>query len=449
MIFEPYQLTAHEASNLISSGSLTSVELVNSCLNQLSKTENSIKAWEYLDCEKAITRALECDHSYKIGEKIGPLHGIPIGIKDIIDTTDMPTNYGTTIFKDNQPNENAKIIDLLEESGAIIMGKTVTTEFAFFQPSKTSNPHDTERSPGGSSSGSAAAVAANHVPLTIGTQTNGSIIRPASFCGVHGFKPSQGAISRSGVLQTSQTLDQMGCFARSLDDIALISGVLGSDVCLKEKNFYSANLNELSNLSVSPNFAWFDLSFYDRLEASAKDGFLSILNHMGINIKKIDNADRLSKLVDVHTKIYEYEIYKNQNDFCKKNWSKISDTLKNMIIRGSQVSKNEYIDAIQTRSAAQDFFADFFLEFDAIIAPSTVGEAPLLSEFSTGDPIFCTIWTLAGLPTITLPILQGKNKMPVGVQLIGALNEDNSLLKTANWLKQFLANEANFKRKIR
>ena len=179
MIFEPYQLTAHEASNLISSGSLTSVELVNSCLNQLSKTENSIKAWEYLDCEKAITRALECDHSYKIGEKIGPLHGIPIGIKDIIDTTDMPTNYGTTIFKDNKPNENAKIIDLLEESGAIIMGKTVTTEFAFFKPSKTSNPHDTERSPGGSSSGSAAAVAANHVPLTIGTQTNGSIIRPA------------------------------------------------------------------------------------------------------------------------------------------------------------------------------------------------------------------------------------------------------------------------------
>ena len=216
----------------------------------------------------------------------------------------MPTNYGTTIFKDNQPSDNAKIIDLLEESGAIIMGKTVTTEFAFFQPSKTLNPHNIERSPGGSSSGSAAAVAANHVPLTIGTQTNGSIIRPASFCGVHGFKPSKGAISRSGVLQTSQTLDQIGCFARSLDDIALISGVLGSDVCPEEENFYSANLNELSNLSVSPNFAWLELSFYDRLEASAKDGFLSILNHMGINIKKIDNTDRLSKLVDVHTKIY-------------------------------------------------------------------------------------------------------------------------------------------------
>lgn len=444
---EPCQLTATEAFNLISSGSLSSVDLVTSCLNQISKTENIINAWEYLNADNVMAQSVKCDQIYKAGKKIGPLHGIPVGLKDIIDTESMPTHYGTTIFNNHQPKVDAKIVKLLKASGAIIMGKTVTTEFAFFQPSKTSNPHSFERTPGGSSSGSAAAVAANHVPLSVGTQTNGSVIRPASFCGVHGFKPSNGFISRLGVLQTSQTLDQIGCFGRSISDVMLISDIMGLERQSAKRGFSSQRLDKSLNLSVSPKFAWLDLPFYDRLKWSAREGLTSIIESLGDNIKKINKVDQLYKLTAVHTKIYEYEIYENQNNFCEKNWDQISDTLKLMIIRGSKVSKNEYSDALAMRSSAQDFFADFFTEFDAIVAPSAAGEAPFLKELSTGDPIFCTLWTLAGLPSVNLPILCGVNKMPIGVQLIGKVGQDESLLKTANWLQQFLANEANIKGK--
>ena len=285
------------------------------------------------------------------------------------------------------------------------------------------------------------------MPLSVGTQTNGSVIRPASFCGVHGFKPSNGFISRLGVLQTSQTLDQIGCFGRSISDVMLISDIMGLERQSAKRGFSSQRLNKSLNLSVSPKFAWLDLPFYDRLKWSAREGLTSIVESLGDNIKKINKVDQLYKLTAVHTKIYEYEIYENQNNFCEKNWDQISDTLKLMIIRGSKVSKNEYSDALAMRSSAQDFFADFFTEFDAIVAPSAAGEAPFLKELSTGDPIFCTLWTLAGLPSVNLPILYGVNKMPIGVQLIGKVGQDESLLKTANWLQQFLANEANIKGK--
>ena len=216
MIKEPNTLTAMEAVNSIASGSLSSVDLVQSCLDQISKTDNEINAWAYLDSKNALKQAEQCDRLRKEGKAIGPLHGVPVGLKDVIDTTDMPTQLGTPIFEGHQSYKDARIVERLRESGAVIMGKTVTTELAFMHPSKTRNPHDFNRTPGGSSSGSAAAVAANHVPIAVGTQTNGSVIRPASFCGTYGFKPSSGTIPRSGVLQTSQTLDQVGCFGRSL-----------------------------------------------------------------------------------------------------------------------------------------------------------------------------------------------------------------------------------------
>jgi len=212
MIKEPNTLTAMEAAASISSGSLSSVDLVQSCLDQISKTDDQIKAWEYIDGENALDQAAECDRIRRHGKSTGPLHGVPVGLKDIIDTVDMPTQLGTSVFKGRQTAKDARLVERLRESGAVIMGKTVTTELAFLHPSKTRNPHDLDRTPGGSSSGSAAAVAANHVPITVGTQTNGSVIRPASFCGTYGFKPSSGIIPRSGILQTSETLDQVGCF---------------------------------------------------------------------------------------------------------------------------------------------------------------------------------------------------------------------------------------------
>ena len=372
---------------------------------------------------------------------------MPVGLKDIIDTVDMPTQLGTSVFEGRQTTKDARIVERLRESGAVIMGKTVTTELAFLHPSKTRNPHDLDRTPGGSSSGSAAAVAANHVPITVGTQTNGSVIRPASFCGTYGFKPTAGIIPRSGILKTSETLDQVGCFGRSLSDIALLSDVLGAydqnDINSFSRPRPKMLEGALSEPPVTPNLAWLDLPFYDRLASDTREGLDAINDILGDQLGKMTAADQLSNLVAVQARIHEYEICKHQKDAFDQNWDGLSDTLKAVIKRARQISSDEYADAIAVKLSAQDFFADFFTEFDAIIAPSATGEAPFVSEATTGDPIFCTLWTLAGLPSITLPLLVGKNEMPIGVQLIGEAEHDGRLLRTANWLQQYLSEDAS------
>jgi Asp-tRNA(Asn)/Glu-tRNA(Gln) amidotransferase A subunit family amidase len=226
MKIKPHELSATQASDLIASGRLKSVDLVQSCLDRIAQTDGEIKAWAYLDAENALEQAAALDRRREAGFATGPLHGLPVGLKDIIDTRDMPTERGTPIFKGRQSEDDARIVEMLREAGAVIMGKTVTTELAFVHANETRNPHNPDRTPGGSSSGSAAAVAAGHVPLAIGTQTNGSVIRPASFCGTFGFKPTRGAIPRTGVLQTSKSLDQIGVFARTLDDVALLTDAI-------------------------------------------------------------------------------------------------------------------------------------------------------------------------------------------------------------------------------
>ncbi|MDA9585836.1 amidase [Amylibacter sp.] len=446
MIREPNTLTATEAASSIASGVLSSVDLVQSCLDQISNTDDQIKAWEYLDSDKALEQAKECDRIRRQGKSIGRLHGVPVGLKDIIDTVDMPTQLGTAVFQGRQTKKDARLVERLREAGAVIMGKTVTTELAFLHPSKTRNPHNLERTPGGSSSGSAAAVAANHIPIAVGTQTNGSVIRPASFCGTYGFKPTAGIISRSGILQTSETLDQVGCFGRSLADIGLLGDVLGSydqnDINSFSRPRPKMYDGALSDPPVTPNIAWLDLPFYDRLASETREGLDAINDILGAQVSKMTAADQLSNLVAVQARIHEYEICKHQSDVFDQSWDGLSDTLKLAIKRARKISSDEYSDALAVKLSAQDFFADFFTEYDAIIAPSAIGEAPFISEATTGDPIFCTLWTLAGLPTVTLPLLVGENEMPIGVQLIGEAEQDGRLLRTANWLQQYLSEDA-------
>src|SRR5210317_1640336 len=219
-------LSASEARALIETGALTSCELVEACLARIDELEPTIGAWEHLDREVALRQAAAADNFRKSGLALGALHGLPIGIKDIIDTADYPTERGTVLHRGRQPERDATLVSLLKEAGAIILGKTVSTEMAVYSPGKTRNPHNPEHTPGGSSSGSAAAVSAAMVPFAVGTQTNGSVIRPAAYCGVYGFKPSFGRISRHGVLQQSPPLDTIGVFARDLEDLALIADVL-------------------------------------------------------------------------------------------------------------------------------------------------------------------------------------------------------------------------------
>ncbi|MGB3243870.1 MAG: amidase [Sulfitobacter sp.] len=437
-----YTLTATEAAFAIASGRLSSVELVKSCLARIEETDKVIKAWAYLDGDAALAQAAECDRLRKAGMATGPLNGVPVGLKDIIDTCDMPTQRGTKIFAGRQSGADARIVEHLREAGAVIMGKTVTTELAFVHANETRNPHNPDHTPGGSSSGSAAAVAAQQIPLAIGTQTNGSVIRPASFCGTFGFKPTRGVISREGLLQTSVSLDQIGCFGRTLADVALLTDVIGSYDQRDAESFARARPCMLSGADadapVTPDLAWLDLPFYGRLAEDARSGLDQVLDTLGAQITRMTAADTLSDLVAVQASIHEYEICQHQAAVFDANWDDLSDTLKPVITRGRKISRAQYDDALAVKNSAQEFFADFFTEFDAIIAPSAVGEAPVFGN-GTGDPIFCTLWTLAGLPCVSLPLLVGDTGLPIGVQLIGPVEKDDRLLRTARWLQNHLA----------
>lgn len=442
MKIAPYTLTATEAVQAIASGRLSSVDLVKSCLEQIADTDASIKAWAHLDPESALAQAAECDRIRKAGLGTGPLHGLPVGLKDVIDTRDMPTQRGTDIFKDRQPEKDARLVERLRESGAVIMGKTVTTELAFVHANDTRNPHNPEHSPGGSSSGSAAAVAACHVPLAVGTQTNGSVIRPASFCGTFGFKPTRGVISRAGVLKTSDSLDQVGCFGRSLEDVALLTDALAgydqADSCSFARPRPQMRAGAQAEAPVAPDLVWFNLPFYDRLSPDAHEGMEAVLDVLGPRITRMAAADTLANLVAVQARIHEYEICQHQAAVFDANFEDLSRELQLIVARGRKISEAEYTDALAVKASAQTFFDELFVEFDAIIAPCATGEAPKFGS-GTGDPIFCTLWTLAGLPCVSLPLLVGDNNLPIGVQLIGPIEKDDRLLRTARWLQLHLA----------
>ncbi|MCB2092982.1 MAG: amidase [Rhodobacteraceae bacterium] len=434
----PHSLTATEAARLMREGRLSSVDLVKSCLACIAETEPRLHAWAYLDADAALAQAEELDRIRRAGYATGALHGIPVGLKDIIDTRDMPTERGTPIFFGRRPDADAAIVDRLREAGAVIMGKTVTTELAFMHPAATRNPHNTDHSPGGSSSGSAAAVAAFNVPLAIGTQTNGSVIRPASFCGTYGFKPTRGMISRRGVLQTSVSLDQVGTFGRTLGDVALLADALAGYDPADPASFAhprpAMTQGVAAEVPVGPNLVWFDMAYHDRLDTDARDGLGAVTDLLGARVERMTPAENLNDLVRVQAIIHEYEICQHLGQVFAENWDQVSPSLQPVITRARKLTAAQYQDALAVKTSAEAFFADLFTEFDAIIAPSATGQAPVFGA-GTGDPVFCTLWTLAGLPAVTLPLLVGATGLPVGVQLIGARERDDRLLRTASWIQ--------------
>ena len=433
----PNALSAFDAARKIKEGSLASVDLVKACLARIDETDGQLKAWVHLDREHALAQAEEMDTIRRAGRPVGTLHGVPIGLKDIIDTQDFPTERGTPIFSGRRPASDAALVERLREAGAVILGKTVTTEFAFMHPAETRNPHNPDHSPGGSSSGSAAAVAAFQVPLAIGTQTNGSVIRPASFCGTYGFKPTRGVISRRGVLRTSKSLDQVGVFGRTLEDVALLTDVIGgydpadnlSYPRPRPKMLYGSR----AEVPVEPELIWFDLPFNDRLAEDARAGLDEVVNALGARVERSPVSENMIGLVEIQNVIQEYELWQHLEKEFTTHWDMLSETLRSAIERGRKISDAQYGEATEIMASAVGFFEGFFKDYDAIIAPSAAGEAPLFEE-GTGDPVFCTIWTLCGLPAVNLPLLIGENDLPVGVQLIGSAEEDDRLLRTASWL---------------
>jgi Asp-tRNA(Asn)/Glu-tRNA(Gln) amidotransferase A subunit family amidase len=432
--------SAVEATRKIRAGALCSVDLVKACLTRIGETDGQLKAWAHLDPEYALSQAEEMDAIRRAGRPVGALHGVPVGLKDIIDTRDMPTERGTPIFSGRKPADDAAVVERLRDAGAVILGKTASTELAFMHAAETRNPHNPEHSPGGSSSGSAAAVAAYHVPLAIGTQTNGSVIRPAAFCGTYGFKPTRGVISRRGVLQTSVSLDQVGVFGRTLEDVALLTDVIGaydpSDPTSYARPRPKMLEGSRAEVPVEPDFVWFDLPFNDRLDADAREGLDEVIEALGARVERIPVSENMTGLIEVQRVIHEYEICHHLENTFAEHWDMVSTSLQPVIKRGRTIGDDQYEEAVQVMASAAGYFAEFFNDFDAVIAPSATGEAPKFGT-GTGDPIFCTIWTLCGLPSLTMPLLAGENGLPVGVQLIGAAEQDDRLMRTAGWvLKQ-------------
>ncbi|MAG95547.1 MAG: amidase [Alphaproteobacteria bacterium] len=433
--------SATQAAASIHKGEYSSEDLVADCLERIAATDGAIKAWVHLDAEAALEQARALDILRQDGRPLGPLHGLPVGVKDIFDTSDMPTAYGSPIYQGRQPAADSTVVAKLREVGAVIMGKTVSAELAFVTPGETTNPFDPSRTPGGSSSGSAAAVAAAQVPLAVGSQTNGSVVRPASFCGTFGFKPSRGMISRQGVLQTSETLDQIGGFGRTLEDVALLCDALtGFDAAdgatyPRAKPDFSAGCRQ--EVPVEPALAWLDLPFYDRLAEDAGSGIAELRDALGGRVEEFTAPDSLANIVDHHQVIHEYEVRRNLAEAYERRPQDISPELLLRIERGGSHSDEEYSGALAALADADAFFAEFFHDFDAILAPSAAGEAPEGLAW-TGDPIFCTIWTFCGLPSLSLPLLVGENGLPIGVQLVSGLEEDARLCRTAQWLLDFL-----------
>jgi len=436
--------TVRQCVEHIASGALSSEELVQHSFAQIDLNESDVGAWASLDKQQALAHANMLDDVRRAGQPLGALHGIPVGLKDIYDTSDFPTAYGSAIYQDRQAQEDCRVVERLKEAGALIIGKTVTTEFAFMHPSATRNPHNIKYSPGGSSSGSAASVAAGHVPLSLGSQTNGSVIRPASFCGVYGFKPSAGIVSRRGVLETSPTLDQVGVFGRDVADIALLVDTL-SGYDREDSASYLAPKPSmlkgyLSDVPVPPTIAWIDMPYADRYSADAAEGFDELISALGGTVERLSAPQSFSALLPCHKIIHEYELVRALDEPITQHWDSISDTIKPTLLGAKNHTDELYREALDIRSAAIDWFAEFFNDYDAILTPSALSEPPLMG--STGDPVCCTVWTLCGLPCLSMPLLEGVNGLPIGVQLVGAARQDDRLLRTTRYVLNQLHEKA-------
>ena len=422
-------LSASQAAKALAQREIKAEHLLLDCLNQIGVRESHVHAWVSLGKEHAIRTAQELDR----GAVQGILHGLPIGVKDLFDTHDLPTYYGSPIYGNNHPVCDAVSVSLMREAGAIILGKTVTTEFASFKPGPTKNPRNLNHTPGGSSSGSAAAVADCMVPLATGSQTAASIIRPASFCGVVGYKPSYGKISTGGVKSLSVTLDTLGAFGRTVSDVALAVAAMSADhdlakidpldhkvrigIC-KTSDFAMAQEETIAALSLA-SFA---------AKPFAKNG-----------VPDITLPHSCDKLSEIQTQIMLFEMAKSFTFEKLNHFDQISETLSLILKQGDLISYSQYSASItQTQLARSDLYRAFEDQYDILIAPSAIGEAPSTID-QTGNPIFSRGWTLTGLPCINLTVTTGPQGLPVGVTLVAGPRRDRLLLSVGCALAQNLS----------
>ncbi|MBM08703.1 MAG: amidase [Magnetovibrio sp.] len=434
---EQMGLSASDAVRKMSEGQLTSEELVLDYLKRIEAHEPEVAAWAYIDPRIALEQAKTLDEKRLKGNILGPLHGIPIGLKDIIDTADMPTENGSDLFAGRIPERDATVTRLLREAGAVILGKTVTTEFALSGARATRNPYDLKRTPGGSSSGSAAAVSDHMVPLALGSQTGGSMLRPASFCGVHGFKPSYGSVSRTGVFILSRRLDHLGVYAQNLNDLALVGDVLmvrdydDVEMCqYADQSLVGALAQQFSG---TPRLAIFKGRPWDFVEKGVSSIFQDTIVQLESAIQDAHIPPIVEEALSVHEVIMDASAAANPGRYLAHAEKLLPETVKRISV-GDEILASDYIVAIDKAERIRYALDQVLEKVDALVTLSAPGEAPLGLK-STGNPVFQKIWTLTGMPAISLPMMKGPNGMPIGLQLIGRRGHDAELFRTAQWVE--------------
>ena len=418
------------------------MQLVDACLSRIDAVDGDVQAWAFLDPDHARAQAGAADEWRLEGRPIGALHGVPVGLKDIIDTADMPTENGSVLHGGRTPSTDAAVVSRLRAAGAVILGKTVTTEFATRTPGKTRNPHNPAHTPGGSSSGSAAAVAAGMVPLALGSQTTGSTIRPAAYCGVYGLKPTHGLVPRGGMFQLSRTFDHVGLFARTIEDLALLMEELvgfderDPDTRPRPRVPYRGVAAE--EPPIPPMLAFVKTSLWDRVETDAKDAFGELVGHLGAHIEEIDLSISGEEFLALHDAISGPEIARALRREWDRGRDQLSAALRARIERGQRVLGVDYVTALARIPELNASFTELFEQrYDAIVTPAAFGTAPAGLE-ATGDPAMCALWTLCGMPALSVPLMQGANGLPLGVQVVGPRHGDARLLRTARWLAEHL-----------
>lgn len=430
-------LSATDAARAIRDGATSSEDLVRACLERIGREEPRVQAWTFLDEAYALAQARAADAWRREGKPVGPLHGVPVGLKDIIDTADMPTEDGTVLHAGRTPTHDAAVVRMLREAGAVILGKTVTTELATYSPGKTRNPHDPEHTPGGSSSGSAAAVVAGMVPLALGTQTNGSMIRPAAYCGAFGFKPTYGLIPRTGVLKQSPPLDQLGVFARSVEDLALgAEAIIGhdeDDAATRPRARPPLVRVAAEEPPLPPRLAFVRTPMWDAAEPEMREALEELVGHLGDRVAEFALPDSARSAWDWHRQIMEADLAASFEKEYDEGRDRLSESLRGQIERGRAVAAVDYLKALARIPILNAGFDELFDRFDAILTPAATGAAPR-GLASTGSPVFCTLWTLCGMPAVALPLMLSESGLPLGVQLVAARGDDARLLRTARWL---------------
>jgi len=434
-----FSLSTNELVTKMKEGQISSVEVCKAYIERITKFEKDVNAWNFFDKKILLEKAEEADEYRKSGKPLGSLHGLPVAVKDIFGTYDMPTECGTIFRRKKSAAQDSEVVNLLKNAGAIIMGKTVTAELAYIHPGKTTNPHDYTRTPGGSSSGSAAVIAAQMAPLSVGSQTGGSIIRPASYCGVVGYKPSYGLISRSGALKTSEKLDTIGVFGKSVEAVALLAETLIKKDLYDPAtiHFAAGGILEASQKDphFEPKFIFYKTDKWKNINKDSKSAFEFFIKRFKKNIEVFDVPAYFKDIPRHHQIIHEADLANNFQAYYKKDKKKLSKEMRDAIERGLKHSAYDYANAIDFMEQSYQSYKEVFEDYHGVITPSASGVADKGLK-STGSADFQKIWTYMGLPTISLPLLTGESNLPLGVQLIGDKLDDIRFLSTANWLEK-------------